>query len=127
MHYTISVPKVGTFSSPISTTPRNCFVTVQPGILGIPNFGVDVWSFATTCFVRLCYFALRQRKKKFCFQHSKSNVWCPLPRSFQRSRPSYWPCVMFRNMICNGQELLAPRPTPTLEDHPLWTCLATTV
>jgi hypothetical protein len=35
---------------------------------------------------------------------------------------------MFRNvMIFNGQELLAPRQTFPLEDHPLWTCLITTV
>jgi hypothetical protein len=29
-------------------------------------------------------------------------------------------CIVFRNMvIVYGEELLAPRPTPTLEDHPL--------
>ena len=28
--------------------------------------------------------------------------------------------LMFRNLICfYGEELLAPRPTPKLEDHPL--------
>jgi hypothetical protein len=29
-------------------------------------------------------------------------------------------CIVFRNMVISyGEELLAPRPTPKLEDHPL--------
>jgi hypothetical protein len=38
----------------------------------------------------------------------------PLPRSLLRIRPSSRPCVTFRNKL----ELLAPRPTSKLEDHP---------
>jgi hypothetical protein len=30
------------------------------------------------------------------------------------------PCIIFRNkVVCYGEELLAPRPTPNLEDDPL--------
>jgi len=61
IHYAISVLKVGTVSSLISTTARNCCLIVQPGILGSPNFGVDVWNFAATYFVRRCHFVFRQR------------------------------------------------------------------
>jgi hypothetical protein len=42
----------------------------------------------------------------------------PLPLSFQRIRPIPRPCVTFRKEIfLYGEEMLAPRPTPKLEDH----------
>jgi hypothetical protein len=36
---------------------------------------------------------------------------------FTRSRPR--PCITFLNKLFYGEVLLAPRPTPTLEDHTL--------
>jgi hypothetical protein len=42
------------------------------------------------------------------------------PLFIQRTRPGPRSFVTFRNkLIFNGEELLAPRPTPKLEDHPL--------
>jgi hypothetical protein len=42
--------------------------------------------------------------------HSQEPATCPYPQL----------CDLFRNMtIVYGEELLAPRPTPKLEDHPL--------
>jgi hypothetical protein len=41
-----------------------------------------------------------------------------LPHSQEPAGPSL--CIVFRNIVIfYGQELLAPRPTPKLEDHPL--------
>jgi len=38
---------------------------------------------------------------------------------FQSIRPNPWTFVTFHNkLVLYGQELLAPRPTPKLEDHP---------
>jgi hypothetical protein len=62
IQYAIAVPKVGTGSSPIGSTTRNCCVTLQPGTVGSLSFGNDMWNFAGTYFVRRCYFVLRQRK-----------------------------------------------------------------
>jgi hypothetical protein len=43
----------------------------------------------------------------------------PSLRSFHRIWPSLRPCVTFRNKLgFYGKELLAPRPTPQLKDHP---------
>jgi len=44
----------------------------------------------------------------------------PSPRSFKRICPNPRPCVTFRDkLMFYGKELLAPRPTPKLEGHPL--------
>jgi hypothetical protein len=44
----------------------------------------------------------------------------PYHECYQRISPGPRPCEMFRNMVIfYGEELLAPRPTPKLEDHPL--------
>jgi hypothetical protein len=52
--------------------------------------------------------------------YSKSNIHFSLPSSLQRIRPIPRPCITFCNkQAFYGQELLAPRPTPKLEDHPL--------
>jgi hypothetical protein len=41
-------------------------------------------------------------------------------KSYQRISPGLSFCIVFRNMVIfYGEELLAPRPTPKLEDHPL--------
>jgi hypothetical protein len=41
-------------------------------------------------------------------------------KSYQRISPGPRLCMVFRNMVIfYGEELLAPRPTPKLEDHPL--------
>jgi hypothetical protein len=51
---------------------------------------------------------------------SKSHVPCPLLKLYQTISPGPRLCIVLRNMvICYGEELLAPRPTPKLEDHPL--------
>jgi hypothetical protein len=67
----------------------------------------------------------------YCFQwtypvespnipYSKSHIPFPLPRSFQRIHPIPRSCVTFCNqLVVYGEELLAPCPTPKLEDHPL--------
>jgi hypothetical protein len=45
------------------------------------------------------------------------DIHFPLPGLFQRIRPLPWPCVTFRNkLVSYGKELLAPRPTPMVED-----------
>ena len=46
---------------------------------------------------------------------------CHMPGpSHQRISPGPRPCYMIHNMVrFYGEELLAPRPTPKLEDHPL--------
>ena len=56
---------------------------------------------------------------KTLYTHLLSPILAPLLRSYQRIRPgprlSVW---TFRNLIrFYGEELLAPRPTPKLEDH----------
>jgi hypothetical protein len=44
----------------------------------------------------------------------------PPPVPIQRISPGPRICIVFRNMVIfYGEELLAPRPTPKLEDHPL--------
>jgi hypothetical protein len=44
----------------------------------------------------------------------------PVPILSQRISPRPRSCIVFRNMVLfYGEELLAPRPTPKLEDHPL--------
>jgi hypothetical protein len=44
----------------------------------------------------------------------------PVPILSQRISPGPRLCIVFRNMeIFYGEELLAPRPTPKLEGHPL--------
>jgi hypothetical protein len=52
---------------------------------------------------------------------AKSHVLIPLPRSFiQKIRPGPRLIDPFRNeFVFYGERLLAPRPTPKLEDHPL--------
>jgi hypothetical protein len=48
--------------------------------------------------------------------HSLEPATCP----YQRISPRPRPCEVFRNMvIIYGEELLASRPTPKLEDHSL--------
>jgi hypothetical protein len=43
----------------------------------------------------------------------------PLHKLYQRISPGPRLCVVFRNMVIfYGEELLAPSPTPKLEDHP---------
>jgi hypothetical protein len=42
----------------------------------------------------------------------------PVPILSQRISPGPRLCIVFRNMVIfYGEELLAPRPTPNLEDH----------
>ena len=53
--------------------------------------------------------------------HPYHSISCPFPsfQSHQSISPVPWPLWMVRNIICfYGEELLAPRPTPKLEDHP---------
>jgi hypothetical protein len=52
--------------------------------------------------------------------YAKSHVCFPLLTSCQRFSPIPMPCKTFRNIVtfCSEQ-LLASRPTPNLEDHPL--------
>jgi hypothetical protein len=51
--------------------------------------------------------------------HSQEPATCPYPEH-QRISPDPRLCIVFRNMVIfYGEELLAPRPTPKLEDHPL--------
>jgi hypothetical protein len=51
---------------------------------------------------------------------SKSHIHTPSPLSFQSIRPNPRSYVTFRNkLFYYGEELLAPRSTPRLEDHPL--------
>jgi hypothetical protein len=50
----------------------------------------------------------------------KSHIHFPLLKLYQRISPGPRLCQMFRNMvIVYGEELLAPRPTPKLKNHPL--------
>ena len=58
--------------------------------------------------------------------HSQESATCPYPEPYpllnlyQRISPGPRLCDLFRNMVIfYGEELLAPRPTPKLEDHPL--------
>jgi hypothetical protein len=51
--------------------------------------------------------------------HSQEPATCPYPEPMQRISPGQRLCQMFRNVIIFYGELLAPRPTPKLEDHPL--------
>jgi hypothetical protein len=45
---------------------------------------------------------------------------CPLLRSYQSITPGPWYFFIFRNKVSfYDEDLLAPRPTPKLEDHPL--------
>jgi hypothetical protein len=59
------------------------------------------------------------------FLHSTHQISCPFSlaqvvRQFiQRIRPSPRPFVTFRNKLISYDDLLDPRPTPKLEDHPL--------
>jgi hypothetical protein len=49
----------------------------------------------------------------------KLHIPFPLLRLYQRISPGPRLCAVFRNMVIfYGEELLAPRPTPKLEDHP---------
>jgi hypothetical protein len=51
---------------------------------------------------------------------TKSHVSFPLPRSYQRIRPGRrHRCPFLNKATFYGEELLAPRPTPKLEDHSL--------
>jgi hypothetical protein len=50
----------------------------------------------------------------------KSHIPFPLLKLYQRISPGPRLCQMFRKMVIfDGEELLAPRPIPKLEDHPL--------
>jgi hypothetical protein len=62
--------------------------------------------------------------------HSQQPATCPYPepdqsspcspslKSYQRISPGPRLCIVFRNIVIfYGEELLAPRPTPKLEDH----------
>jgi hypothetical protein len=56
--------------------------------------------------------------------HSQEPATCPYPepllKSYQTISPGPRFCMVFRNMVTfYGEDLLAPRPTPKLEDHPL--------
>jgi hypothetical protein len=56
------------------------------------------------------------------FPSPKSHALFPLRRLYQRISPGPRLRDLFRNMVIfYGEELLAPRPTPKLEDHPLST------
>jgi hypothetical protein len=51
--------------------------------------------------------------------HSLEHATCPYPEQ-QRIGPGPRLVRMFRNIILfYGEDLLSPRPTPKLEDHPL--------
>jgi hypothetical protein len=55
-----------------------------------------------------------------CNQYTPSHAYFPLARSFQRIRPIPRPRVTFlNNLSFYSDELLAPRPTSKVEDHPL--------
>jgi hypothetical protein len=56
---------------------------------------------------------------------SISHIHFPLPGSFLRIRPNPSPCVTFRNKIFFfwGEELLAPRPTPTATAYSIYSQL----
>jgi hypothetical protein len=57
----------------------------------------------------------------FCSSRSKSQILYPFPllRLYQRISPGSRLCAVFRNMVIfYVEELVAPRPTPKLEDHP---------
>jgi hypothetical protein len=56
--------------------------------------------------------------------HSQEPATCPYPEPYQSSPQRISPgprlCIVFCNMVIfYGEELLAPRPTPKLEGHPL--------
>jgi hypothetical protein len=54
--------------------------------------------------------------------HSQEPATCPYPELKLYQRNSLGPrlCIVFRNMVIfYGEELLALRPTPKLEGHPL--------
>jgi hypothetical protein len=54
--------------------------------------------------------------------HSQAPATCPFPLHvlYQRISPSSRPCEMLHNIVTfYGEELLALRQTPKLEDHPL--------
>ena len=51
---------------------------------------------------------------------TKSHVCFPLLRLYQRISQSPRKMFLFRNKACFYGELLAPCPTPKLEDHPCW-------
>jgi hypothetical protein len=54
------------------------------------------------------------------YKPCSTHVHFPWLRSFQSIRTSPRPFVTFRNIVFfYGGELLAPRPTPKLEGHPL--------
>jgi hypothetical protein len=51
---------------------------------------------------------------------ASSHIPFPLLRLYQRISPGLRLCAVFHNMVIfYGVELLGPRPTPKLEDHPL--------
>jgi len=50
---------------------------------------------------------------------AKSQVRFPLLDLYQRSNPSLGLCETFRSVRCYGEELLALRPIPKLDDNPL--------
>ena len=57
---------------------------------------------------------------KFYIPYAKSHIPFPLLRSYQRTSPGPRQGYPFRNKASfNGEELLASRPTPKLEEHPL--------
>jgi len=59
-------------------------------------------------------------RDSFNIPSSKFHVHFPLPRSFTRLHPSTRPYLTFCNkLVSYSEELLAPCPTPKLEDHPL--------
>jgi hypothetical protein len=78
-------------------------------------FGVTyIWYFFHNCPERTCPIHTSD------IPCSKSHVHCPLVRSIiQRISPCPKLLVNFRTITFYGEELLAPRPTPKLEDHPL--------
>jgi hypothetical protein len=49
---------------------------------------------------------------------AKSQVRFPLLELYQRISPSSSPCELFRKVMFYGEELLALRLTPKLDDHP---------
>jgi hypothetical protein len=52
--------------------------------------------------------------------HTKSLVPFPLLSSYKRISPGLWHMYLLHNKASyNGEELLAPHPTPKLEEHPL--------